>query len=477
MDRKNIQEVSKQKDSAWTLSGAKNTPESSTDSSEGEAASVGRQEGLAKTNIRYWKSRLLQGSYTRDGKKHQVKEWSVKIQHLGRRMTFALSTTNKDLAASKARKIYSTIVSEGWDAAEALFNPAMLVRKDDPSLGDFFAEVESKAGLRPKTFRNYQSALRTIVKGAFKIPEEKSRYDGRSGGAREWAATIDAIKLAALTPDHVQKWKVAFIRAAGSSPIAEAAAKRTVNSYIRCARSLFSNRILRFIKLSMPNPMPFQGIEMEEKGNTRYRSKINTELLVMAAKGELREVYPEVYKAFLLGLFCGLRRKEIDLLEWKSIDWANNQISIELTEHFKPKTEDSDNSVEVDPEVLTELRKLMAVSKTPFVLTSENQPTTKPDRQYYRCKLIFEHLTKWLRSKGVEAAKPIHELRKEFGSQVNQRHGIYAASRALRHADITTSTRHYIAKQQRVTVGLGHLLTTPAIQVVPPNKNAAQAST
>jgi len=65
----------------------------------------------------------------------------------------------------------------------------------------------------------------------------------------------------------------------------------------------------------------------------------------------------------------------------------------------------------------------------------------------------------WLRSKGIKANKPIHELRKEFGSLVNQKHGIYAASRALRHSDITTSTRHYVAKKQRFTVGLGHLLT------------------
>jgi len=91
-------------------------------------------------------------------------------------------------------------------------------------LGDFFAEVESKAGLKPKTFRNYQSAFRTIVSGAFKLADEKSKFDGRGGGAKKWAAAIDAIKLAAVTPDHVHKWKVAFIRAAGTSPLKEASA-------------------------------------------------------------------------------------------------------------------------------------------------------------------------------------------------------------------------------------------------------------
>jgi hypothetical protein len=55
-------------------------------------------------------------------------------------------------------------------------------------------------------------------------------------------------------------------------------------------------------------------------------------------------------------------------------------------------------------------------------------------------------------------------LRKEFGSLVNQKHGLYAASRALRHADISTSARHYIGKKERVTVGLGHLLIQPTAQ-------------
>jgi len=79
-------------------------------------------------------------------------------------------------------------------------------------------------------------------------------------------------------------------------------------------------------------------------------------------------------------------------------------------------------------------------------------------------------LTRWLRSKGVNSNKPIHELRKEFGSLVNLKHGIYAASRALRHSDITTSARHYIAKKERVSVGLGHLLSQSATPEVVPDE-------
>jgi len=51
---------------------------------------------------------------------------------------------------------------------------------------------------------------------------------------------------------------------------------------------------------------------------------------------------PEAYKAFLLAVGAGLRKKEIDLLEWSSFRWEENVIRIEATRYFHPKSEDSD---------------------------------------------------------------------------------------------------------------------------------------
>jgi hypothetical protein len=52
----------------------------------------------------------------------------------------------------------------------------------------------------------------------------------------------------------------------------------------------------------------------------------------------------------------------------------------------------------------------------------------------------------------------LHCLRKEFGSQLCLQHGIYAASRGLRHSDIKITTAFYTDSRARKTVGLGHLL-------------------
>jgi hypothetical protein len=70
-------------------------------------------------------------------------------------------------------------------------------------------------------------------------------------------------------------------------------------------------------------------------------------------------------------------------------------------------------------------------------------------------------LLAWLRGKGVTAIKPLHELRKEFGSQLCAKAGIYVASRMLRHADIAITAQHYLDQKERVTIGMGNLLSMP----------------
>jgi hypothetical protein len=65
----------------------------------------------------------------------------------------------------------------------------------------------------------------------------------------------------------------------------------------------------------------------------------------------------------------------------------------------------------------------------------------------------------WLRGKGVEGNKPIHTLRKLFGSVLAERHGIHAASSGLRHADIRTTTEFYADRTVKLTAGFGSVLT------------------
>src|SRR5260221_12137977 len=128
----------------------------------------------------------------------------------------------------------------------------------------------------------------------------------------------------------------------------------------------------------------------------------------------------------------GLRRREIDLLEWSSFLWNDGLVRIKATEHFDAKTEDSLGDVAVDSELLELFRGHRARATSAFVIESDGQPRSGVSYSFYRCHDVFDRLTTSLRKNGVKTNKPPHTLRKEFGSQVCAAHGVHAASRQLR---------------------------------------------
>lgn len=416
------------------------------------------QRSFPKTHLEYWKARLFRNTYTRDGVTCEVAEWSAKIQHLGVRKTFALGSSNREVAAAKARDIYVSLIAVGWDNTLARYNPAMHARKDDPTIGEFLHDVETKGNLRTKTFRNYAACLRTIVAGVFDIDGGAERFNYRGGGNTQWRERIDGIRLTRLTPQRVQQWKVQFLRSVEGNPKAELSRRRTFNSYVRCARALFSSKQTKFLTVRLPSPLPFDGIEREKAGSMRYQSSIDPARLLADAGTELKDAHPNLYKMVLLGLCAGLRKAEMDSLQWSAIDFDKNSILVSNTDVLRLKSDTSDSIVDVEPEVLAELKELRPRTKGPFVLASKLSAKPQLARQYYRCQSQFQRLNRWLRSKGINSRKPLHELRKEFGSQINLHHGLHAASSALRHGDITTSARHYVAKKNTVTPRLGQFL-------------------
>jgi integrase len=204
--------------------------------------------------------------------------------------------------------------------------------------------------------------------------------------------------------------------------------------------------------------LPFEGVQFEPRQSIKYRSEIDLVKLIKTAKAKLRDSSPEEYKVFLLAVGAGLRKKEIDLLEWSSFRWDENVIRIEPTRYFHPKSEDSIADLPIDREVMNVFRGYYERVKGIFVIKSRRAPVPAKPRQYYRCNAVFDRLMEWLRKQGVNGPKPLHTLRKEYGSLLTRSYGIHAASRALRHADLRTTSEHYSDSTARVTPGIGRLL-------------------
>lgn len=436
------------------------------------AAGSAKRRGLSKTHSDHWFSRLRKRSYQWQGKLVEIPDWQVRLQKDGRQAWFNLGTPNQAAAAKYAKEIFTFLDANGWEATEAKYKDGGAEGAGNTlTLSEYFSAVRDSGKLRLRTFLNYQNCFRTIVAGIFGVKDDPAKFDYRAGGHQKWAERIDRTRLERITPERVTAWQRKFVAQAGNSPVAIASAKRTANSYVRCARSLFGSKLTKAVKgVKLPPRLPFAGVELFEAGSMKYASKVNVQALIAAARAELKDNEPEVYKAFLLGLFAGMRKAEIDLVEWRMVDWENHLIRLEETKWLRLKTKDSAGEITVDPELTAGLREMMGQSQSPFILASDRPPRNDSARTYYRCEPTFDRLNEWLRSKGVTANKPLHELRKEIGALVATQHGIYAASRFLRHSDITTTARHYADQKARISVGLGKLLDTPiqpATAVVP----------
>jgi integrase len=341
-------------------------------------------------------------------------------------------------------------------------------------VGEYLDAVKANAELRAVTFEIYARKFRTLLAGVFGVKAGPEKFDYVNGGRAKWMERIHASRLDRLTTERVERWKVDFLKAAEKkNPLAYKRARVTINSVIRGAKSLFAASVVSRVKLKLPDPLPLAGVANVPVERARYRSKVDPKALLVAAKNELAEAQPEQFKVLLLALGAGLRRDEIDTLTWKQIDWQRNVIRVETNVHTAAKSAASEGEVDVDASLLAILKDYRKPGAGEFVIRSLVQPRKQAGASYhYRSNRVFDGLIRWLRSKGVESTNPLHTLRKEFGSLIAAQGGIFAASLALRHADIQLTRDFYLDKKQTVVLDIGKLLDTRA---KPPSHAAGTA--
>jgi integrase len=414
-----------------------------------------------KSHVDYWAPRLQKRSYSWDGRTIEIPEWQIRVAHLGRREWFNTGTANKAVAAEKARKIYLSLISRGWQHTLDEFKPGMEFSKDGCTVGEFLDQVKAVSGLKPVTFEIYAKKFRSLVASVFKIDGGKAKHDYVNGGYQAWLEKVCAVRLERLTPNAINDWKVRELKAANKNPLKLKHASVTLRSILLSSKALFTSDIRKHLTVRLPTPLPFEGVTLPQAGKSRYRSEINPSIILTAAKRELAdgdkgegkpaEPRPELFKILLLALGAGLRRDEIDKLQWRQIQWNRNSIRVEVTEHGGTKSAESEADVDVDADLLEILKGYLPKPGKcfPFVIESPIQPRPDATRNHhYRCNRQFKELIAWLRSKGLRARNPLHSLRKEFGSLICATRGIYAASVALRHSSITLTREYYVDKKQ-----------------------------
>jgi integrase len=161
---------------------------------------------------------------------------------------------------------------------------------------------------------------------------------------------------------------------------------------------------------------------------------------------------------FVLALFCGMRRSEIDRLRWEQVDFVKRHIWIRTTSDKRPKALNSEARIDAGDEVFDALKSFQSHSVTPpYVIPGSLHPTVR-----YRCHDTYRRLIPWLQSKGLPKLRTLHALRKEAGSIIYQQSGSVDVAADFLRNDPRVAREHYIGRKGRLELVLPSPTPFPA---------------
>jgi hypothetical protein len=415
----------------------------------------------SKTSAVYWQAKV----FLEEKPGWKSSKYSVRMQAGGVRKKVTLEATVKEDAGREALAKYLKILSEGWPSTAPAGQVVVAAKSESvTTIGGWIAITTPLLTARESTVAKYAESLRTIVAGILGL----ARF--RKAEAR---MQVDGFPLSNLTTKTIQNWvDVRMAAAKEAGPTAASRASNTIRAILRNARGLFSETVRQAVQAKHPIQVedPFYKIRMPKRSVARYTSRFDAKLLLTKAAEDLRTPPLkgiddplrtsrfEQWKILYLALVAGLRYNEIDKLRKHDVCGKTGRISIRAHEHFQPKAAASEGEVLVSEsasQVLVEM--LNHTAGEWFLLEARSRRNRS-----YRGALNHDLVIAWLRAyteNGIQpfkdVPKPLHELRKEAGTLVNQKHGLNEAKNFLRHGDIATTAMYYVGSKGEITTGLG----------------------
>jgi len=317
-----------------------------------------------------------------DGRRIQSANWCVRFQHKGKRTCRSLGTADYRLASQRAKQLVASVRQRGWSGAAL-----MPTSHSGLSIDDLLEQYHRNAilrSLRPRSIADAEKSFRRVC--------------------REVAAR----RLNDLTPTSLQQW----VQDCGLRPV-------SLRSVLRNAASLFAKHSLQamgmadvqnlFAKLVLP--------KVDREAFPAPPRKWITELM----RQGVRELDGDTRLAFVLALGAGLRWGEIISLDWADVQTDSIRVTASKAKGRRTR--------------VVPVSKLVRSVLEP----RRNQGTVITGN----AKEVHASLCAWLRKQGVTDAKPVHYLRKCFGSLAVGDHGIFIASKLLGHASISITASTY----------------------------------
>jgi integrase len=188
---------------------------------------------------------------------------------------------------------------------------------------------------------------------------------------------------------------------------------------LKSAGTVFAKMSLQAMGLSdLQNP--FARLVRPKVDREPFHAPPRSWIMQLMRQG-IKELSSEARLAFVLALGAGLRWGEIVSLTWEDIQEESVRVAASKAKGRRARVIPIGHTVR---EVLGPARSQGAVICTD-------------------AKEVHETLCVWLKAQGVKDAKPVHYLRKCYGSLAVGDHGIFVASKLLGHSNITLTASTY----------------------------------
>ena len=317
-----------------------------------------------------------------DGQRIPSANWCVRFQHKGKRTCRSLGTADYRLATQRAKMLVSSVRQHGWGGA-----PSLPTSQGSLSIDALLEQYHPSAvsrGHRPRSIAHAEKDLRRV--------------------ARE----IGARRVGDLTPTALQNW----IRESRLKPI-------TLRSILRNAGAVFAKMSLQAMGISdVQNP--FARLVRPKVDREPFHAPPRSWIMQLMRQG-IKELSREPRLAFVLALGAGLRWGEITSLTWEDVQEQSVRVAASKAKGRRARVIPIGRMVR---EVLGPARIQGAVICTD-------------------AKEVHETLCGWLKAQGVKDAKPVHYLRKCYGSLAVADHGVFIASKLLGHSNISLTASTY----------------------------------
>src|SRR6201987_4563575 len=190
-------------------------------------------------------------------------------------------------------------------------------------------------------------------------------------------------------------------------------------------------------RLNRPTANPFSEIELPNNQDHRFqKGGVDANKLLEQAVAELADTDVEVFKTVVLALTLGLRRNQIDKVEYSMFNLDQGTLSVDNSEHLHAKSERSRGVVELEPALIPIIYSWQAKATGTFVLESQVKPKPESKYQHYRAAETFARATRWAKVQGGEIQRAIAFLpevvRQPYLRQTRHLRGITGAQ-ACRH--------------------------------------------